>query len=228
MLSLLNRLPGMSTLANKSMIRLHGIVPYDRSAKVRWLLTELGLDFEDRWLNREDKEFDQPNFLRLNPMGRVPVLEIGDQVMFESGAICSYLADLHLEKEMAPQLSSPNRAEYQKWMYFSTSSLDLFQARIMAFEDIPQEDLLKTKEKALQSDLYDALEALNQVLSRNSYLVANRFSAADICVSYHLYWCGFWPELQTVIRQFPAITSYLDRLKTMPSAVQAQVFSYAE
>lgn len=214
------------TTQKNPLIRLHSIVPYDRGAKVRWLLTELGLEFETRWLNREEKEFEKPDFLRLNPMGRVPVLEMGDQVVFESGAICAYLADLYLEKGMAPQLDSADRTEYQKWMYFASSTVDTFQSRIMIIEDIPAGNIQEEKQKVLQDDLRDAMTALDQALEKKSYLVANRFSAADICVSYHLTWLRLWPELDSVMQDFPRVLNYVDRLKNTPSALKAEVFSY--
>ena len=72
-----------------TLIRLHSLVPFDRSVKARWLLNEMGVTYEDRLLDREKKEHESPAFLKLNPMGRVPVLEIGDKVLFESGAICA-------------------------------------------------------------------------------------------------------------------------------------------
>src|SRR3954452_7513484 len=115
-------------------IRLYGAASFDRGGKVRWLL-------------------------QLNPMGRVPVAEIGDQVMFESGAICAYLADLYLDKGMAPALTAPERTEYQKWMYFASATVDSIQSRIMIIEDIPPGDVQRSKEKALQGELRDSLEA---------------------------------------------------------------------
>ena len=84
-----------STTKNR-LVRLYGFAPFDRGAKVRWLLNEMGVKYEDRWMDPEKNEGKSPSFLKLNPMGRVPVAEIGDVVLFESGAICAYLSDLYL------------------------------------------------------------------------------------------------------------------------------------
>jgi glutathione S-transferase len=92
-------------ITNVTPIRLHGNAPFDRGGKVRWLLREMGVTYEDRWLDSEKNEIESPAFLKLNPMGRIPVAEIGDRVLFESGAICAYLSDLHLDKGMAPALT---------------------------------------------------------------------------------------------------------------------------
>ena len=213
-------------MKNPTLIRLYGILPYDRSAKARWLLTELGVPFENRWLDGEKKEHESPDFLRLTPFGRVPVLETDDMVMFESGAICAYLADRYLEQGMAPALSSPHRMEYQQWMYFAAATLDPFQIRIMVIEDIPPGEVQTTKQAALVEHLHDAMAALDATLAKNDYLVANRFSAADICVGYHLYWLTLWPELNSVIETFPRVKAYRERLAALPSARKADVFSY--
>lgn len=207
-------------------IRLYGMTPHDRSGKVRWLLTELGLEFEDRWISREKKEYESAEYLRINPMGRIPAIEIGDQILFESCAICAYLADRFAEGGLAPALDSRERAEYQKWMYFAAATVDSVQTRVMIIEDIPPGEIQKTKEMALQSDLRDICNTLDQALAKNSYLAGNRFSAADICVSYPLTECRLWPELETVIRDFPRVISYLERMKAMPSATKSKVFSF--
>jgi glutathione S-transferase len=212
---------------NHLPIRIYGIFPYDRGAKARWLLTELGVEFESRWLDREKSEFDSPEYLRINPMGRVPAMQMGDLSLFESGALCAYLADLHLDRGMAPALSAPERAKYQQWMYFASSTLDVFQTRIMIIEDIPAGEIHQKKMTALVSELTDACGVLNQALSKDSFLVANRFSAADICVGYHLYWCKLWPEFEEIMKRHPHLLSYMERLEKMPSAIQAKVFSYS-
>ncbi len=207
-------------------LRLHAIAHYDRSAKARWLLTELNVEFEERWLDREKREFESPEYLKLNPMGRVPTLELDGRPMFESSAICATIADLYLERGFAPALTAPERAEYQQWMYFAATTLDPMQSRIMIIEDIPAGELQKSKESALQTELSDAVRTLDQVLLKNDFLVANRFSAADICVSYHLNWLCLWPELEVCLQSSPSVLAYLERMKARPAAVRAKVFSY--
>ena len=102
----------MLTLSKAPAVRLYSFTAYDRGAKVRWLLAELGVQFEVRRLDRSKNEQESPEFLRLNPMGRIPVLQVGEITIFESGAICAYLADLHMEQGISPPLTSPDRAKY--------------------------------------------------------------------------------------------------------------------
>lgn len=197
---------------------------YDRSAKARWLLREAGVQFETRVWERADLE--NPEYLKLNSMGRVPTLEFGDTVVFESGAILSFLADYFTDAGLAPAPTSPLRGEYLKWMFFSASTVDPIQTRIMIVEDIPPGDLYDKKFAAIVSDLQDSMRTLDLTLSRNSYLVGNAFSAADIAVAYHLGFLRLWPELDEHIVKFPSVIEYLERLKKMPSAVESGAFSY--
>ena len=209
-----------------TLIRIHGAFPYDRGSKARWLLTEMGIPYENKWLDLNKGEHEGAEYLKLHPMGRIPAAQIGDIQLFESGAICAFLADQYLDKGLAPALHSPDRAKYQQWMYFAASTLDPIQTRIMIIEDIEAGELRTQKETALFEEFGDALEAMTQTLANASFLVANKFSAADICVSYALYFVRLWPELEAVVQRYPQVVSYLDRLQKIPSAIQAKVFSY--
>lgn len=205
-----------------TLIRLHGNAPFDRGAKVRWLLDEMKVRYEDRWLDVKKKDIESPAYLKLNPMGRVPVAEIDDLVLFESGAICAYLSDLHLDKGMAPALNAPERGEYQKWMYFASATIDALQWQYELIEDIPPGTIKNKKMKALQGALRDALEAVDQALAKGSFLAGNRFSTADICVSYQLYWLRFGPEFKSVMDTFPRVEAYIDRMFARPAAKTAE------
>lgn len=208
-------------------IRLYSLTPYDRGAKARWLLEEMGVPYETKLLDREKKEHEEPTFLRLNPMGRVPVLEMDDAVIYESGAILEYLADRFPEGNLAPPPSAADRARYLQWLYFAASTLDPVQTRIMIIEDIPPGEVFEAKQSALQEFLGDALEALDHALAKGEFLLGNRLSAADISVSYHLFWIRLWPELDVVIQKHPRVIDYLERLKKRPAAVRSQVFAYS-
>lgn len=215
-------------MSKNPKIRIYSLVSFDRSAKIRWLLSELGVPFEVRTLSRDKKENETEEYLKLNPMGRVPTIEIDDLVMFESGAICTHLSDLFSDRGIIPKPGTPDRAKYEQWMYFAHSFLDTIQAKIMIIEDIPPGEYQKTKEAAAQADLEDACVALDHALAKDSFVVANRFSAADICLGYHLYFLRMWPELDHVIQKHPKVIAYLERLKKMPSAVESEAFSYPQ
>ena len=105
-------------------ITLYSFADFDRSARVRWMLNELGLPFEEKRLNYEKAEHRSDEFLAMNPFSRVPALNWHGRCMIESGAIVGFLADTHPAKELAPAIDSAERAEYLQWSYFACSSLE--------------------------------------------------------------------------------------------------------
>ncbi len=98
----------------------------------------------------------------------------------------------------------------------------------MIIEDIPPGDYFHEKSSALFAEVKDAAELLNTVLTHQDYLVNGHFSAADIGVSYHLYFCKLWPELKVIIDAYPYLNRYLERVMARPAAVKAKVFTFEE
>ena len=86
--------------------------PRTRATRPRWMLEELGHPYTIIHVDLDAKENREPGYLRVHPLGRVPVLVDGDVTIFESIAICMYLADKYLERGLAPLVSSPLRGPY--------------------------------------------------------------------------------------------------------------------
>src|SRR6266581_3251982 len=99
-------------------------VPMTRSNRPRWLLEELGAPYEIVRLDIGAKENRRAEYLALNPLGHVPTLVDGDLVLFETLAICLYLADKFYERGLAPSFESPERAAYLQWTVFATVSAE--------------------------------------------------------------------------------------------------------
>src|SRR5579859_6645904 len=92
--------------------------PGTRATRPRWMLEELGIPYEIVTVDLEAKENREPGYLRIHPLGRVPVLVDDEVTVFESIAICMYLAERHSERGLAPPVSSPLRAQYYQWLLF--------------------------------------------------------------------------------------------------------------
>ena len=88
-----------------------------RGVVVDWLILDLGIEVE-RIEVAYGTEMKSPEFLKLNPFGKVPVLVDGDVVIYELDAICAYLADKFSEKGLAPALNDPKRGLYYRWLFF--------------------------------------------------------------------------------------------------------------
>ena len=91
-----------------------------RSARCRWVLQELQVPFEAVPVRLAQGEHQQPEFLKLNPYGRVPVLVDGNLVLSESVAICLYLADHYADRGLIPVPGTPERAIHDQWLLFVT------------------------------------------------------------------------------------------------------------
>ena len=88
-----------------------------RGMVVDWLLIELGGACE-RIEVAYQTEMKAPEYLKINPFGKVPVLVDGDIVIYELGAVCAYLTDKFADKGLAPALNDPKRGLYYRWLMF--------------------------------------------------------------------------------------------------------------
>src|SRR5689334_9950661 len=95
-----------------------------RSSVVLWMLEELGEPYDIHLLNLQKEEQRKPDYLAINPMGKVPALRHGDSVVTEVAAICTYLADEFPEKKLNIPAGATSRGVYLKWLFFGPSVLE--------------------------------------------------------------------------------------------------------
>jgi glutathione S-transferase len=207
-------------------ITLFGASNYDRSGKIRWLLNELGVEYDNQWLNIDEGDLEKGPYLKVNPLGRIPAITFDGSAMIESGGMATYLAEKFPKNGLAPSPDSASRREYHQWMFFAVS-IDSFAARISIIEDIPAGEVLKKKMDALLTEFKDYVTYLGQALERKEYLLGN-FSAADVCVGYHLYFAALWTELGEIVDGNQNVSTYLKRLKERAAAQKSKVFTYGE
>src|SRR5262245_45870944 len=105
------------------MLKLY-YAPQTRAGRPRWLLEEIGVPYELVRLDLQKADHQQPDYMKANPNGAVPALVDGDLALFESAAICQYLADKFPEKRLAPPLGTPARARYYQWIHYAMSGLE--------------------------------------------------------------------------------------------------------
>jgi glutathione S-transferase len=161
--------------------------PHTRAARPRWLLEELEVPYELARVDLKAGEQHAPAYLALHPLGLVPVLRDGDATIFESGAICTYLADKHLDKGLAPPLDSPLRGPYLQWMFFAQTTLEppLIEYHFQGKDD-------SARAAAARAQFARAAKVVADAVEGRSFLVGDRFSAADVMVGGALGWArGF-------------------------------------
>src|SRR6185436_10891625 len=95
-----------------------------RSVRPRWLLEEIGAPYELVRLSLEKGDHKRPEYLRINPNGRVPTLVDDDLALYESAAICQYLADRFPDKHLAPPVGTPARGLYYQWIHYTMTEIE--------------------------------------------------------------------------------------------------------
>lgn len=200
-------------------LQIYSMGYQDRSDRVRWLLEELEVPYNNHFLSRKKGELNTPEYRALNPMGRVPTVRDGDLVLFESVGICLYLADRYQDKKkLAPALNSAERALYYQWMVFSVGSLEAVVARMFTFDGKSETEIndIKNFVKA-QCEIFK--KALNPILEKQDYILASGFSAADIMLAAVIP--GAWDYL---VQDNPPMERYMKRMMNRPSAIKVKVF----
>ena len=127
-----------------------------RSIRVRWTLQELGVAFEAITIDLTAGDHRRPEFLRINPAGKLPVLIDGDMVLTESVAIVLYLAEKYPEKELIPT-DIRQRAQLNRWLLFTTTELEQPLWRIRRHKTIYPQDKRLPGEVALACDEFAAM-----------------------------------------------------------------------
>lgn len=193
------------------VVELYSFVNVDRSARVRWLLEELEVSYVDRTLDYDKGESKTPEYLALNPMGRVPTLVDGPVIISESAAICMYLADKFALKGLAPRTDSPERPAYLQWMAFSIGTLEPL------FTDLHYREHMKEGQKFEIDRTTDKIvRTLEIALEGRNFIIGDHFSAADIMITDLLRW-----KKMLLLEKSPVLKAYYDRMTKRPARIRS-------
>jgi len=176
------------------MLKLYGGAR-SRASIVQWYLEELGVPYEFVLLDMQAGEHRQPEFLAINPIGKVPAIVDGDFPLWETGAILLYLA----EKYGSAPLSLKERATLNQWILYANATLgpDIFQEA--------------TREQAFPRHM----TMLNQWFSQRPYVMGNDFTVADVMIGSFLNYIPLM--LQLDFSQYPVVTDYMQRMANRPA-----------
>jgi len=185
--------------------------PHTRSGRVRWALEELDMPYTLRPIDLFNGERNPAH-----PLGMVPAMSVDGETMFESGAMCMWLADQSAVHRLAPPYADPRRRAYEQWMFFGPATLEppafelLLHTRILP-DSMRVAEITGFAEKSYRR----VLEMLNAHFRDNDYLLGETFSCADIMVGHTLTWL---PEL---IAPYPPLLTYVERLTARPAYQRA-------
>lgn len=157
--------------------------PQSRGRIAHWMLEEIGVPYETKLLRFDRGEHKAPQFLALNPMGKIPTIKHRDTVVTEAAAICTYLADAFPAAQLAPPVDSPQRGTYYRWLFFGAGCIE--PALVDRLFKRPPVD----RPGALGYGSYeDTLNALEKALAPGPFLLGERFSAADVYIASEITW----------------------------------------
>jgi Glutathione S-transferase len=185
------------------------------SLVVHWLLIELGIEHELRQLDFDRREQKSPEYLALNPVGRVPTLVIDGQVLTESAAIAMHLADLHPQAGLAPAPGTPARGDYYRWMCFCVYTLmPAYRAWFYPDEPAGEANIAVVKERA-RAQLEAAWQQMaDHLATQGPYVLGDPLSAVDFVLTMLMRWSRNMPRPTD---SWPSLLEHAQRMKARPS-----------
>ena len=185
-----------------------------RSIRARWILQELGVDFEAITVNLRAGGHRRPEFLEINPAGKVPALVDGGRVLTESAAIVLYLAEKYPEAGFLPS-DIGQRAEMYRWTLFAVTELEQPLWRIARHTTLyPQAERLPGDVSIAQREFREMAAVLERHMSGRAFVVGERVSAADFVVAFTLDWA----DVAGLLGGFPQLKDYVQRMYARPRA----------
>jgi len=175
------------------MLKLYGGAR-TRASIVQWYLEELGVAYEFVLLDMQAGEHLQPEYLAINPIGKVPAIVDGDLKLWESGAILSYLAQKYGHVSSAPE----DLALINQWILFANATLG--------------PGLFVDSKRDREMSRY--IDALNKILANQAFLLSDEFTVADVAVGSLLIYSQLM--LQLDYQEYPAVQAYIQRIKERP------------
>jgi glutathione S-transferase len=191
---------------NDVLILYHN--PMSRARIAHWMLEEVGANYSVRLLSFEKGEHKRPEFLAINPMGKLPALTHGSTVITETGAICAYLADVFPHSQLAPHPADRARGSYLRWMFFAAGCVEpAIVDRMMTRPEVE-------RRSALGYGSYDdVFRTLRGALDGRPFLLGDRFTAADLFLASQLG----WGSMVGAVAADPWLTEYVARCTARPA-----------
>jgi glutathione S-transferase len=185
--------------------------PLSRGRIVRWMLEEVGQPYRTEIIDYATT-LKGPAYLAINPMGKIPAITHGRQVVTECAAICAYLADAFPEAGLAPAPRDPQRAPYFRWLFFAAGPVEAATSNKAAGFEVPPE---RTRMMGYGT-LGATMDTLEKAVS-SGYLAGGRFSAADVYVGSQI---NFGMRFGMMEKR-PAFERYLEPLLARPAFLRA-------
>lgn len=186
--------------------------PQSRGRVVRWMLEEIGQPYDVKIMTFGG-DIKSPEYLKLNPMGKVPTLTHKGTVITEVAAICAYLAEQFPDAGLAPALDSPERGSYHRWLFFVAGPFEMASTAKAYDWEITDE----SAEAIGCGRIQDTLDAIEQTLAKQPYLCGDQFTTADLMMASYIG----WQTMMKVLEPNPVFSQYVERCEDRAAAKRA-------
>ena len=185
--------------------------PRSRSFSALWLMEETGQRYERVLTDISKGAQKTPEFLAINPMGKVPALQDGDVALAEAAAICAYVSERYPQAKLAPPIGDPLRARFLYWLFFGPSCVE--PAMVQVATKIEMSPIAAGWGNAER--VFDVLDA---ALKKGPWILGENFSAADIVIGSGL---NFAVRLFKMVPARPSFDRYIDACAARPAFQRA-------
>jgi glutathione S-transferase len=184
------------------------LTPPSRASIARWMLEETGEPYDTHILDRSKEEQRGADYLKINPMGKVPALKHGGELVTEAAAICLYLADAFPKSGLGKPVGDPLRGAFLKWLFFAPSCIE------PAVLDVA----FPRKEPAPRGavgygDFQTVMDVVADAVRDRPYIVGDTFTAADVVIASQLG----WGQAFGVVPKREEFNTYLAGLQQRPA-----------
>jgi glutathione S-transferase len=194
--------------------------PMTSATRVFWALEELGVPCEKVKVNLQAGEQRKPEYLKLNPNGKVPLLVVDGKPIFESLAQIIYLGETYgVDKGLYPP-PGVERAEALKWMVWSSVTMGEALSRVMrnTHERYPADERNAHAAESAKKEIANLIRILDEQLAGKQYVLGSNFSFADLSLAGAV---GFSLRLGIDTSSFANVTAWTARCMGRPAAARA-------
>jgi len=175
--------------------------PRTRSFTALWMMEEAGQPYERVLIDMSANAQKSPDYLAINPMGKVPALKDGEATMAEAAAICAYVAERYPQAKLAPPAGDPRRAKYLYWLFFAPTCIEPAIMQLYTKMQVPT--MMAGWGEATQ--VFDVLDA---AVEKGPWILGEEFSAADVAICSGL---NFAIKIFKMVPTRPSFDRYIER-----------------
>ncbi len=186
--------------------------PQSRGRVIRWMLEETGAPYETKVVDYALMK--SADYLAINPMGKVPAITHGGEVVTETAAICAYLADAFPEAGLIPPAGHHKRGTYYRWLFFAAGPVEAAVTNKALKVEVNEEQ----SRFVGYGNFNAAIDALELALRPGPYICGDQFTAADLYVGSQI---GYGMLFGSIEKR-PLFEDYFARIQARPAAIRAR------